>query len=483
MAYTRKTFDNSYLFGKQSDIYHKILTEFIITGNRIEDKRSEAFRGIVEDVKRVQNSSILHTLLMSDNVVLIQSSKGKPLYRSFTVFEAKDIRYDHKPKVFIDVTGLITYKDGYFYCKRIDWLVTYLFNALVYLLYSKATIKLIGNSDITISGTECFVSSLNYIIDYLGIIGYRQNKEKISYLAGLYFQYNMMGKDLDMHAKNVAARIAGVSTSDTRAFELYYDAEKDFVNIDTFINLISTTFKLKGLTTEVFIHKWMYQFGTGSEYAAELLSSFFVLMSSAYSGSYVVNQKQIERCCGASMVKLCNTLLRLGASEFDNRGFMSESEFNSTVARDKNTEMLREAFGKRGKIPEDAKLSKEDLASKEKVKQVTEKLIAFYKDTNQENKISSKVKVNYYAGIGALVDHVNTGSEAYGAGVLEVIAKVGKQYLNEKDMRLMIGDTEANIAAWNGMMEKTRSTDKEKAKRIGYGISESRKAINILNKK
>ena len=481
MTYTRKTFDNSYLFQKELDTHHKVLTEFIIKADRIEDKKSELFRGIVEDVKRVQNSSILYTVLMMDNVVLCYN-KTNGLSRAFKVFEAKDIRYNHEPKVFIDVTGLITFKDGYFYCKRIDWLVTYLFNALVYLLYSKSTVKLIGNSDVSISGTECFVSTLNYIIDYLGIIGYRQNKEKISYLAGLYFQYNMMGKDLDMHAKNIAARTAGISTSDTRAFELYYDVEKDFVNIDTFINLISNTFKLKGLTTEVFIHKWIYQFGTGTQFASELLTSFFVLMTSAYSGAYVVNQKQIERCCGSSLVKLCNALLRLGASEFDNRGSMTESEFDSTVARDKNTQMLKEAFGRRGKIPSDAKLTKEDLASKERVKQVTEKLIAFYKDTNQENKISSKLRVNYYAAIGALVDHVNTGSEVYGTGVLEVIAKVGKQYLNGKDIRLMIADTEANIGAWNGVMEKTRSTDKEKAKRIGYGISESRKAINILNR-
>lgn len=482
MAYTRKTLDNSYLFQKELDTHYKVLTEFIIKADRIEDKKSELFRGIVEDVKRVQNSSILHTVLMMDNVVLCYN-KTNGLSRAFKVFEAKDLRYDNKPKVFIDVTGLITYKDGYFYCKRIDWFVTYLFNALVYLLYSKSTVKLIGNSDVTISSTECFVSTLNYIIDYLGIIGYRQNKEKISYLAGLYFQYHMMGKDLDMHAKNIAAKAAGVSTSDTRAFELYYDAEKDFMNIHTFIELISNTFKLKGLNTEVFIHKWMYQFGTGTQFATELLTSFFVLMSSAYSGSYIVNQKQIERCCGSSLVKLCNTLLRLGASEFDNRGFMSESEFDSTVARDKNTQMLKEAFGKRGKIPEDTKLTKEDLVSKEKTKQVTEKLIAFYRASEQEKKISSKVKVNYYAGIGALIEYTNKGTESYEAGVLEVIVKVGKQYLNEKDIHIMLGDTEANIQYWNGEISKIRDKDKEKAKRFAFAVAESRKAINILNKK
>ena len=481
MTYTRKTFDNSYLFQKELDTHHKVLTEFIIKADRIEDKKSELFRGIVEDVKRVQNSSILYTVLMMDNVVLCYN-KTNGLSRAFKVFEAKDIRYNHEPKVFIDVTGLITFKDGYFYCKRIDWLVTYLFNALVYLLYSKSTVKLIGNSDVSISGTECFVSTLNYIIDYLGIIGYRQNKEKISYLAGLYFQYNMMGKDLDMHAKNIAARTAGISTSDTRAFELYYDVEKDFVNIDTFINLISNTFKLKGLTTEVFIHKWIYQFGTGTQFASELLTSFFVLMTSAYSGAYVVNQKQIERCCGSSLVKLCNALLRLGASEFDNRGSMTESEFDSTVARDKNTQMLKEAFGRRGKIPSDAKLSKEDLTSKEKVKKSTEKMIEFLKDTKQEKKISSKVKANFYDATRALIQYVNNNSDSYGAGVLEVITKSGKDYLDKKDINLMIGDSELNINYWNTEISKIRSTDKDKAKRMAFAVTETRKAVNILNK-
>lgn len=480
MAYKRKTFDNSFLFQQELNTHHKVLTEFILKAERIEDKKSDAFRGVVEDVKRMQNSSILHTVLMMDNVVLC-FNKSSGLSRAFKVFEAKDLRHDHQPKVFIDVTGLITYKDGYYSCKRIDWLITYLFNALVYLLYSKSTIKLIGSSDVSIAGTECFVSMVNYIIDYLGIIGYRQNKEKISYLAGLYFQYNMMGKEIDVHAKNIAAKVAGVSTSDTKAFSLYYDEDKDFVNIETFIDLISGTFKLKGLTVEVFIHKWMYQFGTGTQFATELLTAFLVLISSAFCGSYIVNQKQIERCCGASMVKLCNSLLRMGVSEFDNRGFMSESEFEDTMARDKNTQMLKESLLKRNKLPEDAKMTAEVYTSPIKAKSVTENMIKYYKDNYNEKKISGTIKSYLFEVVrNGVVKYFNTGEDTYKSGVCEAILKAGKSYLNEKDKKIIYDDLSIGIPQLTDMMNKVRDTDKEKAKRMGFAIGEYRKCLNIL---
>lgn len=476
--FSRKTYDNSYLFNKEANIHHKVLTDFIINADRI-DKRSDAFRGIIEDVKRMQNSSVLYTVLMMENVHLC-IAKNQGLSRAFKVFEAKDIVGDRQPAIFIDVTGLISYKDGYFTCKKIDWLITYLFSALGYLLYSKSTMKLVGNSVVSLAGTECFVSLFTYIIDYLRIIGFAQNKEKISYLAGLYFLNHMMGKDIDNYTKNLAAKVAGLSTAEIKAYDLYYNEERDFVNIETFISLIANTFKLKGFTLETFIHRWNYSFGNGTYYATELLTSFMTLISSAYCGSYVVNQKQIERCCGTSMVKFCNTLLQIGVDEFDNRMYMGESELDNLVARDKNTEALKESFLKRNKLPENCKFEDKDFASKSKVKEKMENIIKYYKSTNQEDKISAKVKITAFGIVGAMSDYINKGSDdIYTDGVLEVVLKVGKQYLNEKDKRILNKELRESSEGFLYLVEKSKENkeDKEKQKRISKCVVELRKCL------
>lgn len=478
MNYKKKNYDNSYLFMLEADKHHRALTEFILKSDRIE-KNSDAFRGIIEDVKRMQNSSVLHTVLMRDDVVLC-IAKGQGLPRAFKVFEAKDIRMDQQPKVFIDITGIVEFKNGYFTCKKIDWLINYIFNAMAYLIYSHNPIKLISNSNISIAGTECFVSMFTYIIDYLRIIGFAQNKEKISYLAGLYFLNHMMGKDLDMYSKNIAAKVAGLTQMEVRNYDLYYDIE-DFNNIDSFITMISETFKLKGFNTETFIHRWNYSFGDGTYYATELLTSFMCLIISAFCSSYIVNQKQVERCCGASEVKFCNALLQIGNDEFDHRGYMESSEFENTLPKDKATEALRESFLKRNKLPDNCKTKPEDFASKSKIKTICDANIKYYKECNKEDKISNAIKIIFFAALGAMGQYNANGTEnVYEIGVAETILKSGRKYLNAKDINIISRELKVAVDTFPSYIQKLRDTDKEKAQRFAKTLVELRKCYSMM---
>lgn len=475
----KKTYENSYLFSdKDSEAAtkrRKLLAEFILKYERIENKSSDAFRGVVEDVKRMQRTSILYSILMSDNVVLCYSAREMP--RAFKVIEMRDIKNDREPKVFIDVTGLITFKDGYYTCKKIDVLVSYLFCALNYLLYSNAGLKMLNNSAITIAGTECFVAMFTYVLDYLRIIGYAQNKEKISYLAGLYFLNHMMGKELDTYCKNIAAKTAGISTMDTKPFDLYYDSEKDFRNIDTFITLIANTFKLKGFDTEVFVAKWMYSFkATG--YDSELYTSFANLIINAYSGSYIVNQKQIERCCGASMVKFCTGILQLGVSEFDNRSYMENSELDKLVARDRNTEALKEAVVK-SNSSNSVKYSVEDYKSKESAKKKCNEIISYYKSINKQDKIVDKLSEFVLSILSTMNKDLNNVSDG---AILEVL-KSGKTYIKASDKckRKIYQSINSTISKLNIQMEKARDKeDKKKASLCAKKVIELRKCLNIF---
>lgn len=465
--FARKTYGNTYLYTRNPDEmnqHNKVLTDFILKADRI-DKRSEAFQGIMDAVKREQRSSVLYSVLQRDDVVLCMRSPELP--RAFKVFEAKDLRTKSGPKVFIDVTGLIKLNGNYFDCKNIGVLITYLFGALTYILYRENPIKLTNNSNITISGTECYVAIVNYIIDYLRIIGYSANKDKILYLTGLFYLYNLMGKDLDNYSKNIAAKIAGVSSSSIRSYELYYDPEKDFKNIDTFITLIAETFKLKGLNTEVFMHQWIYLMGEGTQFCTELFTSFSVLITSAYCGSYVINQKQIERCCNKSMVNYAVALMKLGSEELKNKGTWNESKFEEMAYRSPATIDLVKTLALRESIPDCAKIKADDYKSLRVMEEKANNIITFYKETNQVNKISNNASSIIIESIKKTVSNDNIES-----GVTESLCRTFEPYINESDRESLIRYINTNIDRLYGLAESATNDNNSNSKAIRESIVE-----------
>jgi hypothetical protein len=387
--FVRKTYADCYLYGNDSKIkdeHNKALFQFILGCTRIEDKNSEAFRGVLSDMKRAQSSSVLYTVLMRDDVVLGYNNVELPA--SFKVFEAKDVKTEtKKSKIFIDVTGLIYYKEGFYYCKDIGKLVTYCFGALTFILYRDYSIKLLNNSNITISSTQCYVYMFEGILDYLRIIGLSENKNKISYMIGLFYLKNVLGKTLDNYTKSVAAKIAEIDNNSIKPYDLYFNEDKDFVNLPAFVNFLVRTFKLKGFTTEVLVSRWMYSYGKGVQYGLELFPAFAYILTSTYCGSYVVNQRQVERCCGTPMVKFATSILSIGAGELSKKGYMEASELDKLEARDKNTEILAEAIAKRSKSPS-IKFEESDYSSAGKLKDKFKRVKSYYISTEQEGKLN-----------------------------------------------------------------------------------------------
>ena len=121
-----KTYVNTFIYSKKDASGHsteQALLEYILKCERI-NKKSDAFKSVLNDVKVRQTTSVLYRILMMDNVVLCYGTSELPA--SFKVFTAKDLRSSNKErKVFIDVTGLIKLKNGYFGCSSIDKLCAY----------------------------------------------------------------------------------------------------------------------------------------------------------------------------------------------------------------------------------------------------------------------------------------------------------------------------------------------------------------------
>ena len=438
-----KTYNDSYLYKTyksrvgnntiDENKNNKVLTDFVNNAIRIE-KDHDGFIGIIEEVKRQQTSTVVLQMLLSEKVQLCLYTSELP--RSFKVFEAKDPKNNRKPVVFIDCSGLIEFRNGYYICKKIDVFITYLYNAAVYMLYRYGNTKLLNNTEITISATACYVSLFSYIIDYLRIIGYSENKEKIKYLIGLYFLKNLMGKEFDQYCKNIAAKNAGVDLKYISAYDLYLE-DGGFDNIEAFINLLSKTFNLRGLTLEVFVSRWIRLIGTGTQYAIDLFTSFGVLLTSAYSGTYIVNQKQIERGCGVDLVKFNNALKRIALSVFG--AFHESTEYTEKYDRE-----LAKCFAMRNEMPPVTKVS--DFNSIEEAGRAADALKDFYIKSKQKEKLPKAATRLFNNGIIAIENYVENG-DCYEEGAFCTCCKgLCDSIQNNPSLREVINDIKQKMS-------------------------------------
>ena len=476
----QKTFSDSYVYNYDKNSNGKLiakeinkkLIEYITTAERI-DKRSEAFEGIKQEVKRQQQFSVLYSVLMRDDVVLMINTIEMP--RAFKVFEAVDIKEVGKQrKVFIDVTKLLELSNGFYKCNNIFQFVTYLTEAVTYLLYRNDPVKFLNNSNITIAATECYVECFSFILDYLRIIGYSESRNKIRYLVGLFFMSNLMGKDIDNYVKNTAAKIAKITPKEITQYELYYD-KADLENIDTFISMIAETFKLKELTTEVFITRWIFHFGRGTEYGIDLFTSFCNMINAAYCGAYVVNQKQIEKSCKRSMVTLTTEIMGLASSSLDKSYYSENVEDDPNHFMSKDAQVMYEAIKLRSGLPDYAKINKEDFSSKDIVKTKAKNLTKHYLLSQQESKISGKLSGAAKMAIRSM-DKTNV-TDKYEIGCLEAILTEGKKYFNDKDKRGLVSDIEQQIRVLTDAMKKDNvRVNKDLRNKIAQELGELRRS-------
>ena len=489
-TFTMKTYRDSYLYNNKiskndpndtSKRTNEAIRDYIISAKRIEDKTSDSFRGIVEEIKRQQRSTILLTVLLMDNVKICIGNSEMP--RAFKVFDAKDVKSGNNPSIFIDVTGLIEYQNGYYYCKQIDKFCAYLMDALVYLLYRYYPSKIVENSAITIPATDSYVSCFDFILDYLRITEYVPNKNKISYFVGLFFLVNMMGKNPDDYTKSIAGKIAGLNQNEIRAYDLYFE-DGMFDNIYSFVNFLINTFKLKGFTFEVFISKWMRLYQVGTQYGCELFTSFIIMLCNAYSGSYIVNQKQIERCCTMqNLVKIWNAIEKAGVSSFDNRAFMRESELKIYEVHDKNSMELMESLNKRNNIPKETIIESIDFSNTEIVKEKASNMVKYYNEARISDKIPKQAENIIMTGIQAAYENavniVNGKESIYESGSLLATSKILKNKLSDRQRYNVEVTVNRDIDAMRDLVRESECS-KEISNEVSKTILEFRQLLQYI---
>lgn len=309
-----KLFSDTYLYRKYPE-YDKKMFEFIMGAERI-DVNSEAFEDIMIDIKHRKVNDALIKVLKSDNVI-IGIKPGKALPKAFKVFVAKDVKEDKKLKTFIDVSDCVFMKNGVYVCNHIDWIISYLINAMTSYIYAMLETKFTNNSSIIKYGGDAFVRCFSYIIDRIYKISTVQSlRKKVEYVAALYYQINILGKDYSKNfdsIKTTAMRISKIDAKDANIVDILLD-DSCFLDIELFTENLARMFKFKDLSVSLILEKWMSAFGTGTIFALEFFPAFSMMMTNTYIGGYIDQQNSIEKIAGPSLVEFSKTILQIGAS-------------------------------------------------------------------------------------------------------------------------------------------------------------------------
>ena len=491
-TFQMKNFSTSYLYNAKvsksatdnpASIANKEIKNFIINSHRIDRDNSMAFGGVLEDIKRQQSSAVLTSVLLDPRVQLCIAPA--PLPRAFWVFDAKDSKNGNKPTVFIDLTGRVEFKNGYYVIRRgmIDDICALLFSALVYLLYRNAQPKLTNNSNLTYAATESFTAMFAYIMDFLRISGFSQNKSKISYCIALYFLTYVMNYNLeDNYTKQIAAKVAGLNNREVGVYDLYL-SDIDFTNINTFVTTLAATFNMKEFDLPSFINKWMYLYGTGTEYATELYTSFLSLICISYTGSYISHWKKIEDCCGSSNIsKIATSVLKAGIDTLNTKIFIDQADIDLNTVHSKNTQELAEAMKLKNNIDQSnffvkvtefksvdtARDSAKSIVEDCKKALLTDKLNVF-----AEKSIGSGIEAIYNSCLDLLEGKSSIEDPSYAIGSLTEVAKVFKNQLNNNQRYTVESTVNRDIDHMSNLIKEAEAP-KEVNKVIAQSIMELR---------
>lgn len=310
-----KTFDETFIYRKGN--YGEAIFAFLMSSTRV-DKTAEGFQDLRREVKSQQSTSVLLKVMDSDKVVFMINNT--PMSRAFKVFIAKDPKDTEKTKkAFIDVSGLLLATDGgdYTFNRRsITTIVAYLLSAMNAMIYEADPQRIIGNASIIKYGTPAFAKLFTYLIDYLRIGGIDKIRETTLFMASMYFQVNLLQKEPTDTVLAKAKSVSGLEDSEIGKINFLLRGEKGniYQDINTFVHALSVVLRTEKLTIDVIIDKWMFLFGSGTQFATEMYTSFSDMLSNTYVGAYLNHQNTIEKIIPIEMTEYVKTILQIGSA-------------------------------------------------------------------------------------------------------------------------------------------------------------------------
>ena len=99
-----------------------------------------------------------------------------------------------------------------------------------------------------------------------------------------------------------ATHVKGVPEKDTDPYR----------DLKSFIRAMRTVMHFnKAITEDVVVERWMHQFGPGTVFGMEYLPAFSAMMTDAYIGAFLNNQRTIENVCKVDMVQYSKAVINM----------------------------------------------------------------------------------------------------------------------------------------------------------------------------
>lgn len=295
-----------YLYSKMNG-YTKIMADAILHAKRIDRNTTEFAEDVGLEIKRSKAPVYLLKILTSKNTHLIQPEN--PLPKPIRVFAAKDLKGSKKINTFIDISNIISEANNNRYKVNTSVLIAYLLSAKHNMMYYGIPGAFSNKSQLVLLETRAFAKLFTHVIDYLGNISIiTENREKMMYLSAEYFLYNHLKLTDEDRVHEIAMRVADINESQQNIFNIVSEG-KDLKTLPGFVDTIKEIFKMNKLTLSVVIEKWMFLYGAATVLSLEFLPSFLTMITDAYSGVYLNNQKSIEKILAKDLVELGKMLI------------------------------------------------------------------------------------------------------------------------------------------------------------------------------
>ena len=297
-----KTYADCYLYNKYPK-YNSMIFDALMTDDFIDKASVEFNENVLVDIKRARVNSHILQVLTSPRTVLYYPAKPLPTF--FKVLVAADPRSTKKEKkLFIDCTSAIfRSKNGW--RTNSEVLLSHLISGYHHMVYNSGFIS------VNLAQLEAlnFAKLFTYVIDYIAKISVSEaNRDKCIYLASRYYEEGVAGIDTD-RARKIAQQNANITDIKENTYQFTIKDPEAFTNIKSFIKLIRDTFKIDNLTLDIVVEKWMFLFNPTTVFALEYVPAFNAMMTDAYIGAYINNQKTIEKICGKSMIEYSKKLI------------------------------------------------------------------------------------------------------------------------------------------------------------------------------
>lgn len=295
-----------YLYSKMNG-YTKVMADAILHAKRIDRNTTEFAEDVGLEIKRSKAPIYLLKILNSKNTHLLQPEN--PLPKPIRVFAAKDIKGNKKINAFIDISNIITETNNNRYKVNTSVLIAYLLSAKHNMMYYGIPGAFSNKSQLVLLETRAFAKLFTHVIDYLGNISViPENREKMMYLSAEYFLYNHLKLTDEDRIHEIAMKVADITESQQNIFNIVSDG-KDLKTLPGFVDTVKTIFKMNKLTLSLVIEKWMFLYGAATVLSLEFLPSFLTMITDAYSGVYLNNQKSIEKILAKDLVELGKMLI------------------------------------------------------------------------------------------------------------------------------------------------------------------------------